>query len=260
MAADLRTIKVTIAYDGTNYCGWQKQKNGISIQSTLEEQLSTITNHNVTLHGAGRTDAGVHALAMTAHFHTKSRIKCEALQNGLNSMLPRSIRVINASNEQPDFHARYSAKAKTYLYNIFTGPVQMPTERLFAVHVPFKLNIKAMTKCLQIICGTHDFSSFEASGSRDKTNTKGRGANRKIIAASIREKAANTYQFEISGDGFLRHMVRNLVGTILEVGKNRRTIEEFQQALEAKSRSAAGATAPAHGLFLKEIYYGKEQD
>ncbi len=250
-----RTIKLTIAYDGTNYCGWQKQNNSTSIQSVLEEKLSIITNNEVTLHGAGRTDAGVHALSMNAHFNSQSQIPCQSLQNGLNSLLPKAIQITGVTDESADFHARYSAKAKTYFYQIHTGHVQLPTERLYALHVPFKLDLEAMKNCLQIICGTHDFSSFEASGSRDKAKKTGRGAFRTILSARLKETDKNVYQFEITGDGFLRHMVRNLVGTILEVGKNKRTVNEFHAILKAKNRAAAGPTAPAHGLFLKEIYY-----
>lgn len=250
-----RTIRLTIAFDGTDYCGWQKQKNGTSIQSVLEEKLSVITDSPVTLHGAGRTDAGVHALAMTAHFHTRSTIGCSPLQAGLNSMLPRSIRITESQEESPTFHARFSARAKTYLYRIYTGPVQSPIERLYMVHIPFTLNLEAMKSCLTIICGTHDFASFEASGSRDKTRTDGRGAVRTILTSGFKELANETYQFEFTGDGFLRHMVRNLVGTILEVGKGRRSVDEFKAILAAKDRSQAGSTAPAHGLYLKEIFY-----
>lgn len=252
---DDRNIKLTIAYDGTDFCGWQKQKNGVSIQGVLEEKLSTITNNRVTLHGAGRTDAGVHALAMTANFHTQSTLSCAALQNGLNSMLPKSVRITTVTDEAHGFHCRFSAKAKTYCYQIYTGRIQPPTVRLYTVHVPFSLNLEAMKNCLQLICGTHDFTSFEATGSRDKTKQNGRGGVRTIMAAGIQKNGPDGYQFEITGDGFLRHMVRNIVGTIFEVGKNRRTVEEFKEVLKAKDRSAAGATAPAHGLFLQKIYY-----
>lgn len=252
---DNRTLKLTIAYDGTEFCGWQKQKNGVSIQSVLEEKLSTITDNQVILHGAGRTDAGVHALAMIAHFHTQSSIDCLALQKGINSMLPKSIRLVGVCDEDAPFHARFSAKSKTYLYKIFTGSIQLPAERLYVVHVPFKLNLESMKNCLQLICGTHDFSSFEGTGSRDKTRENGRGAVRTILAAGLKDTGQQNYCFEITGDGFLRHMVRNLVGTILEVGKDRRTVKEFKAVLEAKDRSLAGATAPAHGLHLKKIYY-----
>ncbi len=254
-----RNIKLTIAYDGTDYCGWQKQKNGLSVQAVLEEKLSIITNNPVILHGAGRTDAGVHALAMTAHFHTQSAIDCPPLQNGLNSMLPRSIRITAVDQVPMSFHARFSTRAKTYFYRIYTGPIQLPTERLYTVHIPFSLQHDAMKSCLTLICGTHDFSSFEASGSRDKSITGGRGAIRTILTSGFKELTADTYQFEFTGDGFLRHMVRNIVGTILEVGKGRHSVNRFKAILEAKDRSQAGSTAPAHGLYLKEIFYGDEQ-
>ncbi len=170
-------------------------------------------------------------------------------------MLPKSIRLTGVASESPDFHARYSSKTKTYLYKINTGQIQLPTERLYTVHVPFNLNMENMKNCLQIICGTYDFSSFEASGSRDKTKENGRGAIRTILRAVLKKAGPNTYHFEITGDGFLRHMIRNFVGTILEVGKNKRTVDEFKEILEAKDRSAAGPTAPAHGLHLMKIFY-----
>jgi len=254
---DHRNIRLTITYDGTDFCGWQKQKNGVSIQSVLEEKLAIITNTPVTLHGAGRTDAGVHALGMTAHFNTQSKLDCQSLKNGLNSMLPKSIQLTDVTDESVDFHARFSARAKTYLYQIFTGQVQPPTERFYTVHVPYNLNLEAMNNCLQHICGTHDFSSFESTGSRDKTKEQGRGAVRTILAAELKKTGQDTYRLEVTGDGFLRHMVRNITGTILEVGKNRRTIEEFKEILQARDRSRAGATAPAHGLYLKKVYYNE---
>ncbi len=250
-----RNLRLTIAYDGTDFCGWQKQKNGISVQGVLEEKLSIITDNPVTLHGAGRTDAGVHALAMTAHFHTRSTIDSAALQNGLNSMLPQSIRIAGVSEVPLAFHARFSAKAKTYLYRIYTGPILPPTERLYTVHVPFNLDLEPMKSCLTLICGPHDFSSFEASGSRDRARTGGRGGVRTILTTGFKQLNTDMYQFEFTGDGFLRHMVRNLVGTILEVGMKRRSVDEFKRILAAKDRSKAGSTAPAHGLYLKEIFY-----
>ncbi len=252
---DNRNIKLIIAYDGTDYCGWQKQKNGLTIQGKLEKLLAIICNQQVTLHGAGRTDAGVHALAMTANFHTNSTISLTKLQKGLNSLLPGAIKIMSLAEMDENFHSRFSVSSKTYLYKIFTGDIQLPCERFATAHVPFKLSLNNMRSCLEIICGCHDFASFETSGSRDKSISSGRGSVRTIFEATLLEKKENYLQFEFTGDGFLRHMIRNLVGTLLEVGNNRKTVADFKTILQKKSRSAAGTTAPAHGLHLLKIHY-----
>ena len=251
----MRNIKLTIAFDGTEFSGWQKQSNAVTIQGELEKALTRITNGPVTLHGAGRTDAGVHALAMVASFHTMSLISTATLHKGLNSILPSAIRILHTEDVGPDFHARFSTTSKTYLYTIETGSIQSPINRLYAVHVPQKLAIKPMQRCLDLITGTHDFASFEASGSRDKNITGGRGSVRTLQEAVLNKTGKGGLQFEFTGDGFLRHMIRNIVGTVLEVGKGRKTVEEFKTILESIDRSKASVTAPAHGLFLKKIYY-----
>ncbi len=250
-------LKLTIAFDGTHFSGWQKQLNAPTIQGDLEKVLRRITNAPVTLHGAGRTDAGVHALAMVASFETDSHISLADLLRGANATLPSAIRILKIENAAPDFHARFSTTSKTYIYTIETGKIQSPITRLYRVHIPQKLSTDAMQQCLRIISGTHDFASFEASGSRDKSITTGRGSVRTIQKAILQTSDSNELQFVFSGDGFLRHMVRNLVGSILEVGKGRKTIEEFKTILASKDRSIAPATAPAHGLLLKKVHYKK---
>jgi tRNA pseudouridine38-40 synthase len=251
----MRNIKLTIAFDGTDYGGWQKQKNTITIQGEIENRLRIITNNPVSLHGAGRTDAGVHALAMIANFHTESVIPCPVLVRGLNGLLPRSIRITNACEETLDFHARFSAKAKTYTYSLFTGQVQPPMQRLYSVHLPHLLQETSIQHCLKKITGTHDFASFEASGSRDIKAASIRGSIRTLFEATFTQIAPEMYGFQFTADGFLRHMVRNLVGTLLETGKGRRSVLEFEETLQAKMRSMAGPTAPAHGLVLEKIFY-----
>lgn len=253
----MRTVKLLIAFDGTGYCGWQRQKNGLSIQEEIERTLSTICNAEIILHGAGRTDAGVHALGMTAHFNTTSRVHCSTLQKGLNSLLPGAIRIIEASDQQADFHARYSALAKTYQYSIFTGKVLPPQRRLYSHHLPFQLNLRAMKDCLAELVGTHDFSSFETTGSRDRNNINGRGAVRTIFQAELDEPEDSNLQLVFTGDGFLRHMVRNITGTVLEVGRGKRSVEEFFEILRCRDRSRAGTTAPSCGLSLVEVHYLK---
>lgn len=250
-----RNIKLTIAFDGTEFLGWQKQQQGRTIQGEIEKNLALMTAAKVCLHGAGRTDAGVHAEAMTASFTTLATIRCEALCRGLNSMLPTAIRIIGAEEVPADFHARFSATGKRYAYTIQTSTIQSPFTRLYAVHLTDKLNFAAMKSCLPVVVGTHDFSSFENSGSRDKTLNSGRGAIRTITEARLIEEDQHCYTFSFSGDGFLRNMVRNIVGTILDAGKGKISPAQFADILQARDRNSAGPTAPAHGLVLKEVFY-----
>ena len=165
----MRNIRLLIAFDGTGYNGWQRQKHDVTIQGEIEARLAQMTRSAIALHGAGRTDAGVHAEGMVANFHTESRISSPDFLQGLNSLLPGAIRILQASDVSPEFHARFSAKGKHYLYHIATGPVLLPSERLYSLHIPFPLNMAAMTACLKCLLGTHDFSSFENSGSRDRS-------------------------------------------------------------------------------------------
>jgi tRNA pseudouridine38-40 synthase len=250
-----RNIKLLLAFDGTRYAGWQKQKSMQTVQGVIEEKLRIMTGEKLCLHGAGRTDAGVHALGMVANYHTEANIPCQGFLKGLNSMLPPDIRVLEASEVEAAFHARIDAKAKTYWYNFNNSAIQLPTERLYAAHFFADLDFEAMRQGLEHLEGTHDFSSFEGAGSRDRKSSK-RGAVRTIIEASLETlKTGDDHRFIITGDGFLRHMVRNIVGTVLEVGKGKLTQKDIAVILAAKDRPAAGPTAPAAGLFLKEISY-----
>lgn len=251
----MRTIKLIISYDGTSYCGWQRQDNGPTIQEQIERGVSLICNSRTVVHGAGRTDAGVHAEGMVAHFHTRSKIPCSKLIKGLNSLLPGDIRITNSEEQSDDFHARYSARSKTYRYSIFTGPIQNPLKRLYVMNYQHDLSMSAMRSCLEVITGTHDFSSFETSGSRDKELLKGRGAVRTITMTEIQNPSPGRYDLFFTGDGFLRHMVRNLTGTILDVGRGKLDVVEFQTILSCLDRQQAGATAPAHGLTLLSVHY-----
>ncbi len=251
----MHNLKLTIAFDGSAFSGWQKQLNAPTIQGELENVLSKITNTPVILHGAGRTDAGVHALGMTASFETESQISTAHLLRGINSILPPAIRVLQIEIVDPDFHARFSATSKTYHYSIETLAIQSPLTRLYAVHIPQNLTTDTMQQCLSSITGIHDFASFEASGSRDKSMNTGRGSIRTLLEARLDINSNATLQFVFTGDGFLRHMVRNIVGTVLEVGKGRITVADFQRIVAARDRATASATAPAHGLCLKHVYY-----
>ena len=255
MTQQKRTIKLVISYDGTDFCGWQKQLSDRTVQGDLEKCLSTITTEEIRLHSAGRTDAGVHALGMVAHFVCVSRIPCEIILRAVNSMLPGSIRLLDVTEVEASFHARYLAKGKKYRYSIFTGKIQSPFDRLTSLHVTKALDLERIESCLKVLVGTHDFSSFENSGSRDKSITTGRGAVRTIHKANLVQPDKNHIELEFTGDGFLKNMVRNLVGTILEVGWGKLNEKEFMDILLAKDRTKAKETAPAHALTLIEVYY-----
>lgn len=250
-----RNIKLLIAFDGTHFNGWQRQKHDVSIQGEIEKCLQIMTNSEVVLHGSGRTDAGVHADGMVAHFSTLSAITCPAFKKGLNSMLPSAIRILHAEEVPADFHSRFSARGKRYEYAIFKGEVMPPCRRLYALHVPYPIQWGKINTCLSMLVGTHDFSSFENSGSRDKTKESRKGAVRTLTTACLEARDSENYIFTFIGEGFLRQMVRNMVGTLLEVGRGQRTVEEFRASLSAKDRTAGGHTAPPHGLTLKEVLY-----
>lgn len=250
-----RNIRLLIAFDGTGYNGWQRQRHDVTIQGEIENRLARMTEREVLLHGAGRTDAGVHAEGMVANFHTTSQISCLSFFQALNSMLPGAIRILDVRDESHDFHARFSAKGKHYLYRLNTGAVQMPADRFHCLHFPAQLDESAMRACLDELLGTHDFSSFENAGSRDRSCTTGRGAVRTLFTADFVMTEKNRYTFTFIGDGFLRQMVRNLVGTLLEVGRKKIGVEDFREILQAQDRKTAGPTAPPHGLTLKEVLY-----
>ena len=253
----MRNIKLVLAYDGTDYAGWQRQVGQLSIQQVVEEAIARLTQASVNLHGAGRTDAGVHAEGMVANFQTESWIPLSGLVNGLNSMLPAAIRVLAAENVAHDFHARYNATGKVYEYTFMATEIMPPCLRLYAVQVRRDFDCEAVQLCLPMLVGTHDFSSFETAGSRDLSLTGGRGAVRTIFTARLTAegKDGRLYRLTIGGDGFLRHMVRNIVGTLFAVGRGRLAPLDFQKIVVARDRSQAGMTAPARGLTLKNVLY-----
>ena len=251
----MRTVKLIIAYDGTGYCGWQRQHNGPTIQEEIEKALSVICNSPITVHGAGRTDAGVHAVGMAAHFQTSSRVSCQSITKGLNSLLPQAIQILDTEEKDETFHARFCSLSKTYRYSIFTGEIQNPLQRLYTLHYPYHLSTNAIKRCLEIVTGTHDFACFETSGSRDKQATGGKGAVRTLYKTELLHPEPDLYHLLFTGDGFLRHMVRNLSGTILEVGRGKRGPSEFKDILKSRDRQQAGPTASAHGLTLISVHY-----
>ncbi|MDR2550208.1 MAG: tRNA pseudouridine(38-40) synthase TruA [Desulfobulbus sp.] len=256
-----RTIRLLIAYDGSGYHGWQRQRQGEpTIQQELETRLSALSQQPVTLHGAGRTDAGVHALGMVAHFHTSATMPLVAFSKGLNALLPPDIRILGAEEAPSHFHSRFSALGKTYRYDFFTGPVQLPGSRFYQAHCPGPFVPERLKPALAVLVGTHDFSSFERSGSRDKEATDGRGAVRSLNRISCVPVLARPGHWSIrfTGDGFLRQMVRILSGTLIEIGQGKRRAEEAAAILAARDRTAAGHTAPACGLFLENIHYSPQ--
>ena len=250
----MRNIRLLIAYDGTAYAGWQRQAVQPTIQGVLEGKIALMTKAPVTLHGAGRTDAGVHALGMVANFHTQATIPCPGFVMGLNSMLPDDIRILQADQVDPGFQARFQAKGKLYVYQFLCTPIVFPHQRLYYAHIPVQLDLSLMEAALATLVGEHDFASFEAVGSRDVSLSGGRGSVRRIVAAHL-QRQGEGMAMVIHGDGFLRHMVRNIAGTVFEVGLGKRTVAEFREAMAAKDRGRAGMTAPAKGLFLKQVFY-----
>lgn len=253
----VRNIKLVIAYDGTAYAGWQRQKAAPTIQGVIEEKIAVMTDESVTLLGAGRTDAGVHALGMVANFQTSAKIPVEGFRKGLNSLLPEDIRVRDVAEVGLEFHSRYDAVGKIYFYDISIGEIVLPTERLYRARVGGEFDPGPVKSCLKLLLGKHDFTSFEASGSRDIEKTHGKGAVREMFTAKLVQDSngPEKFRFIIAGDGFLRHMVRNIVGTLVEVGQGKRSIADFQAVLTARDRATAGPTMPASGLFLQEVYY-----
>jgi tRNA pseudouridine38-40 synthase len=241
-------IKLVIEYDGTNYQGWQRQKNAPSIQDVMEKAMEKITQEKVKVIGAGRTDSGVHALNQVAHLHTHSKISTRGFVRGLNSLLPPDIVVKEASDVPIDFHARYSCKSKTYTYHILNRIVPSAIQRNYTWFVPQALHLDPMRRCLDLIVGRRDFKSFQAAGSSVKDSV------REVYAISLNKKD-DAICVCIEADGFLRHMVRNIVGTLVDVGKSRISLSDFNTVLDSRNRALAGITAPPQGLFLKEVKY-----
>ena len=242
-------FKLVIEYDGTAYHGWQRQKSDRSIQAEIEKALTVMTRKAITLSASGRTDAGVHALGQVAHFTCETAIEPEAFHLGLNSLLLDDI-VIKACENVPDtFHARYDARRKTYRYRILNRRVPTAVDNRYVWHIRQELQIGAMQSAAAQVVGEHDFKAFEGTGS-PRTSTV-----RTIFRARLTQEPEGYLVFEIEGDGFLRYMVRNIVGTLVEVGRGKITPEGFKMILESKDRDRAGATAPPQGLFLVSVEY-----
>ncbi|MBM4310657.1 MAG: tRNA pseudouridine(38-40) synthase TruA [Deltaproteobacteria bacterium] len=244
----MRTVKLSIQYDGTDYFGWQMQARHRSVQQVLQEALGIVCNHPVTLHGSGRTDTGVHALGQVAHFKTSSAIDMAQLQKGLNSLLPDDVVVREAVEAHPDFHARFDATARTYWYFILNEAVPSVFYRRYAWHVRKPLDVAAMRTAAALLVGMHDYSSFQA---RER---EGVCMVREVKRVRLK-RVGPLLLFEIQATSFLRHMVRGIVGTLVEIGLGKLGAAAMQDILLARDRSHAGPTAPARGLFLKEVRY-----
>ena len=245
----MRTIKLVVQYDGSDFVGWQRQGKGLSVQGLIEEALATIDGAPVTLHGAGRTDAGVHAIGQVASARVTSLIEDWQLVRALNAHLPKAIRVTELTTVPDDFHARFSATAKTYEYRIWNGRTMPPFLRQYAWHVIEPLNLSLMRQASQAIPGERDFAAFRSARSMNHTTV------REITSAGWRTEDDQTRVFEIGGKGFLRYMVRSLVGTLVEIGRGQRPVDDIARLLAAPDRSQAGRTAPARGLFLMKVEY-----
>ena len=273
------TFKITVAYDGTDFVGWQRQRSGTSIQGLLEDALRELDQRDVTVTGAGRTDAGVHALGQVASFSIDRAMDAGALVGALTARLPATVRVLAADPVPSTFHARYGATSKTYRYRIWNGEVLDPFVRLYAWHLIGALDVDSMAEAARILEGRRDFAAFQAAGSSTTTTEREVFSSRIIETLSTTEDAEDTeaqslekpkmglrvprvlrggelVEYEIRGDGFLRHMVRAIVGSLVEIGRGRRPVEWMAQVLASRDRAQGGPTAPAHGLTLVEVAYG----
>jgi tRNA pseudouridine38-40 synthase len=248
----VRTLKLTLAYEGTEYVGWQRQTNGISVQERVEEAFLPLMGAGVerppTVAGASRTDAGVHALGQVASVNVGFAIAASAVQRALNVRLPPDIRVIGIVDATPGFHARHHAIGKSYRYRIATTPVLSPFDRRWVWHAPGTYDLDAMRRAAARLVGRHDFASFQARGASVRATV------RTVERLEVRE-GPGELTVEIEGDGFLRHMVRAVVGTLVEVGGGLRPVDSIDAMVRARDRQAAGPTAPAQGLTLVSVRY-----
>ena len=248
-----RRFLLVCEYDGTAYCGWQRQINGPSVQQVLEETLAKLTGEPVTVTGSSRTDAGVHALGLCAHFDSATRIPPDKLAFALNTMLPPDIRIRESGPAPEGFHARYSACGKVYRYAFFNSRHDCAIGRQYAAHVPLELNERLMHEEAQALCGTHDFAAFAASGSVATSTV------RTIYRAQV-TRSGETVALTVLGDGFLYNMVRIIAGTLMEVGTGKRSPGAIARAIETGDRLALGQTAPAKGLTLMRVLYGGDEE
>jgi tRNA pseudouridine38-40 synthase len=256
----VRTLKLTVEYDGTNYIGWQRQAEGVSIQGLLEDALAPFSGDALVVHGAGRTDAGVHALAQTASVATSAPHETGTLQRGLNAVLPADVRVIAVDDAPAGFHARFDAISKTYEYRIVNAPFVSAFHHRYVWHVPGALDVEAMRAGAHALLGRHDFAAFQAAG------TEVSSTERTVMAIDVASRPSDAREglpadcqgvvaIRIEGDGFLRHMVRAIAGTLVDVGLGRWPASQVDAILRGRDRGKAGRAAPPGGLFLIGVRY-----
>jgi tRNA pseudouridine38-40 synthase len=260
----VRNLKLILSYDGADFAGWQVQPGRTTVQGALASAIGRLSGENVLPQGSGRTDAGVHALAQVASFATASAIPAENWMRALNDILPASIRVLEVSEAAPEFHARKSARAKTYRYRIHRGAICPPFLARYVWHYPYPLEESAMVAAAGVVVGEHDFTSFAAvdpervervAAGEDVRTSNIRTTNVRMIFSSSWSREGEELIYTVRSSGFLHHMVRNLVGTFLLMGKGTVSLEDLRRILEARERTAAGPTAPASGLYLVDVEY-----
>ena len=243
-----RNLKLVIQYDGARYHGWQRQGDLPTIQKIIEEAVFTITRQESHVASSGRTDAGVHALGQVANFLTRTQLPLRNLLRGMNSLLPEDIKIVDIAEVPPEFHARFSARGKTYLYKIFNSPVPSVFHKNYSWYIYEELDVEKMAEAARFLNGRHDFTCFCAAGHETKTY------EREVTRAEF-SREGDLIIFRIESNGFLKYMVRNIVGTLSYVGKGKITPECFRDIIEARDRTVAGPTAPPQGLFLEKVTY-----
>jgi len=244
-----KNFKLTIEYDGSGFHGWQRQKNDRTVQGVIEAAIATMTGETVTLIGSGRTDAGVHALGQVANFLCETELTAPIFERGLNSLLPEDVVIRRCRQVNESFHARFSVKSKIYQYRILNRGIPVAVGRHYCWFIRRDIDVESMRAAAGYIVGTHDFKSFEGTGSPRSSTL------RQVIRAEWLEPEPDHLIFIIEADGFLRYMVRNLVGTLVLVGQGKLTPEDFKGILFSTDRNQAGTTAPPQGLFLMEVKY-----
>lgn len=250
----MRNLKLILAYDGAEFSGWQVQPDANTVQGTLASAIGRVTGEKVLPQGSGRTDAGVHALAQVVTFVTESSVPTANFVKALNDILPASVRVLEVSEMPAEFHARHSARAKTYRYRMYRGPICPPFLARFVWHYPYPLDEEAMVRAANLVVGEFDFTSF-AAVDPERGKDGDAVSNVRMIFASGWKREEEEFVYSVCGSGFLYHMVRNLVGTFILVGRGTLEVEDMTRILQARNRSAAGATAPASGLYLVSVEY-----
>ena len=243
-----------LSYDGAEFSGWQVQPDAVTVQGTLASAIGRITGEKVLPQASGRTDSGVHALEQVVTFVTESSVPTENFVKALNDILPASVRVLEVREASLEFHARHSARAKTYRYRIFRGPICPPFLARYVWHYPYPLDLEAMASAAKLVVGEKDFTSF-AAVDPERGREGEPVSNVRTIFSSAWERVGEELVYTVRGSGFLHHMVRNLVGTFILVGRGTLQVEDVTRILEARNRSAAGATAPASGLYLVSVEY-----